>query len=959
MRSMIVILLVILSFANSFSQTTTFEKSYGKQQNSEIGKFLIEMSDQIYLAGSLSSSAILLYKLNSTGDTILTKSLPGDFDIEMPLKVVKKGSDFVLGATKIGTFNSLYLIRLNENIDTIWTRTFELLQDKYIFTDIINSDEGGLLTCGASQSLHHYIRLVKVSSTGDFEWQQNYDVTGVVYYSGLALQPASTSGYFLLDNKNFSLLDDMGNILWTHLLSFKGIDFVAMDDSNFIVSGEGSLAKIDLIGQTIWQKPIPAGYEGFSVDYKSGVGIFTIEYDYSNPVSFYYSHYDDNGDLVWRKISAGKVKHISLSTDDGLLISGDFTESNYFKDNWFLKTNLDGGFSDVFVTDPYGGELISPNSIYNVKWSTGYATNLKLEYSIDGGNTWQIVATDLSAESENYDWLVPSINADVFIKLTDQNDNSISDENNYSFIISLNKPIDYIEVNEVKMYITNFGMGSHSPYTDGSGFYWPKSLQDTTLTAIFEDGLVYGAKVNGEIRVNGDTYRYGLQPGKIIAAGIPDNPVKSDFLFWKVDKNWQSLPPGNERDRYEYNYNNWPVDLGAPFNDKDGDGEYTPGLDQPYIGDQTLFNVMNDLNPVITEYTYGSQPIGLEVQSSVFGFDREDELKNVVFKKYKIINKSDTNLEDMFLSYWADDDLGYASDDFVGCDTVLNLAYQYNGDNIDQGFYETPPPAVGHKLVQGPIVPATDLDSAFFNGRWIKNFRNLPLTAFSYYLNGNSLYEDPALGVQEGAVQFYNNMQGLLNNGDPMLDPNTGIVSKFAVPGDPVTRIGWYEGDGWPSWYDPGDRRYLLSSGPFNLAVGDTQEIVIAIMMAQGSDNINSISKLKNTAVMLQNFYESNFTVTDVKGKDIKAPYEFALSQNYPNPFNPSTVISYQLAERSQITLKVFDILGREVATLINEEKPAGSYQIEWDARNFASGVYLYRLNAGAFGETKKLILLK
>ena len=92
-------------------------------------------------------------------------------------------------------------------------------------------------------------------------------------------------------------------------------------------------------------------------------------------------------------------------------------------------------------------------------------------------------------------------------------------------------------------------------------------------------------------------------------------------------------------------------------------------------------------------------------------------------------------------------------------------------------------------------------------------------------------------------------------------------------------------------------------------------------------------------------------------GKDL--PKVFALEQNYPNPFNPSTKISYQLPERSFVSLNVFDVLGREVATLINEEKEPGTYSTVWNAKNAASGMYFYRLTAGAFTDVKKLLLVK
>ena len=90
-----------------------------------------------------------------------------------------------------------------------------------------------------------------------------------------------------------------------------------------------------------------------------------------------------------------------------------------------------------------------------------------------------------------------------------------------------------------------------------------------------------------------------------------------------------------------------------------------------------------------------------------------------------------------------------------------------------------------------------------------------------------------------------------------------------------------------------------------------------------------------------------------------QVPKEFALLQNYPNPFNPSTMISYQLPANSHISLKVYDMLGNEVATLVNQTKEAGSYTAEFDGSQLSSGVYFYTINAGSFSATKKLTLLK
>ncbi len=100
-------------------------------------------------------------------------------------------------------------------------------------------------------------------------------------------------------------------------------------------------------------------------------------------------------------------------------------------------------------------------------------------------------------------------------------------------------------------------------------------------------------------------------------------------------------------------------------------------------------------------------------------------------------------------------------------------------------------------------------------------------------------------------------------------------------------------------------------------------------------------------------------TILDVKGRRNSLPRNFSLSQNYPNPFNPSTLISYKLAASSDVTLKVYDVLGREVATLVHERQTAGTHSVTFNAADLPSGVYFYSLQAGTYSNTKKLLLLK
>jgi hypothetical protein len=99
--------------------------------------------------------------------------------------------------------------------------------------------------------------------------------------------------------------------------------------------------------------------------------------------------------------------------------------------------------------------------------------------------------------------------------------------------------------------------------------------------------------------------------------------------------------------------------------------------------------------------------------------------------------------------------------------------------------------------------------------------------------------------------------------------------------------------------------------------------------------------------------------ITDVEKEDNNIPTEFSLAQNYPNPFNPSTTITFSIPNEQLVSLKVFNSLGEEVANLVNENKPIGNYSVSFDASELPSGVYFYKISAGNFVETKKMILLR
>jgi len=107
--------------------------------------------------------------------------------------------------------------------------------------------------------------------------------------------------------------------------------------------------------------------------------------------------------------------------------------------------------------------------------------------------------------------------------------------------------------------------------------------------------------------------------------------------------------------------------------------------------------------------------------------------------------------------------------------------------------------------------------------------------------------------------------------------------------------------------------------------------------------------------------FDGSFSYSNIVEINYSLPVKYSLSQNYPNPFNPSTKIEYSIPKSGFVSLKVYDLLGREIVTLVSEEKQKGKYEIEFDAAKYilTSGIYFYSIKAGAFVGTKKLLLLK
>ncbi|RJP60167.1 MAG: T9SS C-terminal target domain-containing protein [Ignavibacteriales bacterium] len=152
----------------------------------------------------------------------------------------------------------------------------------------------------------------------------------------------------------------------------------------------------------------------------------------------------------------------------------------------------------------------------------------------------------------------------------------------------------------------------------------------------------------------------------------------------------------------------------------------------------------------------------------------------------------------------------------------------------------------------------------------------------------------------------------------------------------------------------------MVTTGSFTLKKNEPMDIIVAYVVGQGTDALNSIDRAREITQYVHDEYDRNFsTIVSVDNEHKEVVNEFSLSQNYPNPFNPTSKIKYQIAKLGKVELKVYDILGREITTLVNDIKAPGIYEVTFNASQLASGVYFYRLISSDFVQTKKMMVIK
>ncbi len=369
---------------------------------------------------------------------------------------------------------------------------------------------------------------------------------------------------------------------------------------------------------------------------------------------------------------------------------------------------------------------------------------------------------------------------------------------------------------------------------------------------------------------------------------------------------------------YEWDYPAYDVDGGLDCQKKEIDILY---------GDQTIWWVYNDKGNVHTETQAGA--LGFEIRAQAFAFTSNDEVNNMTFNNYRIINKSTFKLTDTYFGTWFDPDVGNATDDIIGSDISRGLGYCYNKDNDDEGpnGYGQNPPAIGFDFFQGPFadyfdgvdndrdgcvdgvrndigICETESQGAGINERII-------MSGFMYYNNNSTNRGNPDV-----ALDYYNYLRSLWKNGnsliietpsgagstangDGFVASNTGTATVFAYPGLSYDTTGAFEPsqpiDWWESPAAGADKRGLHSAGPFSLSPGALNFITTGTVWARNFNSTDLFASVNDVIVAddkAQQLFDNCFNVLD--GPDspeleiVEMDKELILKLN--NPFTSKTI---------------------------------------------------------------------
>ncbi len=519
-----------------------------------------------------------------------------------------------------------------------------------------------------------------------------------------------------------------------------------------------------------------------------------------------------------------------------------------------------------------------------------------------------------------------------------------------------------------------------------AGFIWPANAP-SRMTAVFASGLFIGAKVGPqrELRLAASMFNSHYSPGNIPVVGqVPPSSVCTDpsWRGYYVQLTDPSLFNGGTRYKnaggrqYTFNYDSWaswPVQKGAPYVEVNGIPGYQPDWngDRPGIGNGMTARPEELLFMVFMDYTDckdtihrselslpgGTLPLGAEIHQLVFNFNCFP-LRDMYFIKYKIINKSSQVWDSTWISNLNDHDLGDAGDDSYGCDSSRNLSFLYNQDNIDNQ-YGTNPPAIGTRFLQSPVkFTGSNSDTAKLPYDTLIGYKMTGMSGFNGFLGGaNECFGDP-----DQAINAYNFMRGKDGCGNNVINWVTNQPTSFRYSGNACSRTGWYD-------TLPGDKRCISNMGQITMNSGDTQIVVISYLITrEGGNNLQNVCALQSLSDSALKYYYNDFRTCipiGIEPISTEIPQKFELAQNYPNPFNPITKIRFSIplsrgvSAGRGVLLKIYDVLGKEIAVLVKGELKPGIYEINWNAENLPSGVYFYTLITNEFTQTKKMVLVK
>lgn len=436
--------------------------------------------------------------------------------------------------------------------------------------------------------------------------------------------------------------------------------------------------------------------------------------------------------------------------------------------------------------------------------------------------------------------------------------------------------------------------------------------------SLFAGAIWIGGKDNaGNLKVAAQTYRQSgsdFWPGPLdtVNASINSDECSQYDRHWKISKsevkafveyyaaNGQVDPATPDAIK------SWPAEGDptlnqarylAPFVDVNGDGSYnwedgdypgfnlssTPQCGDLLYGDQTIWWVFNDDgNNAPHEETGSLFRIGVEIQAQAFAFATNDEINNMTFYRYKIINRSSQALDSTYFGAWVDPDLGNYLDDYVGCDVKRGFGYCYNGDADDDGSlgYGVNPPAVGVDFFEGPIADPNDGVDNDRDSIIDEPGEQIIMSKFVYYNNDGS-----NIGNPNTAQQYYNYMRGIWKDGSPLVYGGNGYQTagadscEFMFPGDtdpngwgtrgvPLNSLfPWSETEPTPGGTPntPDDRRFLQAAGPFTLLPGAVNYITTGVVWARSTSGgpLASVKLVRLADDKAQLLFNSCFKVVD------------------------------------------------------------------------------------------------